>query len=124
MSIKINDMRRATYKETWKLDNTEGWKLYNKEMEKKPENREKILGDRYETAENTIKKILKNTVGVRKVRTDKTKTTTNNEIKQAKEKKKTARKKIQQACKNGSSEEKQKNKNTIHGKPKNNSERK
>ena len=72
---------------------------------KKNENREKILGDRYETAENTIKKILKNTVGVRKVRTDKTKTTTNNEIKQAKEKKKAARKKFQQACKNGSSEE-------------------
>ena len=109
MLIKINDMRKATYKETWKLDNTEGWKLYNKEMEKM-ENREKILGDRYETAETTIKKILKNTVGVRKVRTDKTKTTTNSEIKQAKEKKKTARKKFQQACKNGSSEEKQKTK--------------
>ena len=72
MSIKINDMRKATYKETWKLDNTEGWKLYNKEMEK-TENREKILGDRYKTAETTIKKILKNTVGVIKVRTDKTK---------------------------------------------------
>ena len=50
MSIKINDMRKATYKETWKLDNTEGWKLYNKGMEK-TENREKILGDMYETAE-------------------------------------------------------------------------
>ena len=74
----------------------------------KTENREKILGDRYETADTTIKRILKNTVGVRKVRTDKIKTTTNNEIKQAKEKKKTARKKFHQACKNGSSEEKQK----------------
>ena len=52
-------MCKATYKETWKLDNTEGWKLYNKEMEKM-ENREKILGDRYETAETIIKKILKN----------------------------------------------------------------
>ena len=51
------------------------------------ENREKILRDRYETAETTIKKILKNTVGVRKVRTDKTKTTTNNEIKQNRKRK-------------------------------------
>ena len=34
MSIKMNDMRKAAYKETWKLDNTEGWKLYNTEMKK------------------------------------------------------------------------------------------
>ena len=112
-------MCKATYKETWKQDNAEGWKLYNKEMNKNPENKEKILEVSYETAQTTIKRILKNTVGIRKVITDKTKTATNNAIMQAKAKKKTARYKFQQACKSG--RRKTKNQKLNKWKAKNNS---
>ena len=40
MSLKINNMRKATCKETWKLDSAEGWKL-NIEKMKNAKNKEK-----------------------------------------------------------------------------------
>ena len=106
MSIKINDSRQPTYKQTWKINNTEGWKKINVEM-KNPVNKERIEGENYKEAEKTIKHILNNTIGTRKVRTDKTRGITNERIKAAKKAKKEARHKFNQACKNGTRQNKQ-----------------
>ena len=35
MSIKINDPREPTYRESWKTDNREGWKQFNKTVQEK-----------------------------------------------------------------------------------------
>ena len=71
MSIKINDPREPTYRESWKTDNREGWKQFNKSIQEKC-NKKIITTGTYEEALRTITKILKNTVGKRRVRTDKT----------------------------------------------------
>ena len=42
MSLRINDPREPTYRESWKTDNSEGWKQFNKTIQEKnnmkPEN--------------------------------------------------------------------------------------
>ena len=106
MSIKINDSRQPTYKQTWKINNTEGWEKFNVEIEN-PVNKERIEGENYKEAEKTIKHILNSTIGTRKVRTDKTRGITNEHIKAAKKAKKEACHKFNQACKNGSRQNKE-----------------
>ena len=67
----------------------------------------------YEEALRTITKSLKNTVGKRRVRTDKTGKTNNEEIKETREARKKLRKTFQEACRTGTEEEKLTTKNKI-----------
>ena len=101
MSIAINDPRKPTYQEKWRLNNKEGWKQFNKTIQQE-ENKNKIKNGTYKEAEKTIKEILKNTVGIKRIRTDKPQRTNNKEIKEARKIKKEMRDKFQTACKSGS----------------------
>ena len=38
MELKINDSRKATYIEKWKLNNKEGWEKFNKAIADEQEN--------------------------------------------------------------------------------------
>ena len=82
----------------------------NVEM-KNPVNKEIIEGKNYKEAEKTTKHILNNTIGTRKVKTDKTRGITNERIKAAKKAKKEAHHKFNQACKKGTKQDKQTAKN-------------
>ena len=64
----------------------------------------KIKNGTYKEAEKTIKEILKNTVGIKRIRTDKPQRTNNKEIKEARKIKKEMRDKFHTACKSGTKE--------------------
>ena len=105
MSIRINDPRKPTFREKWNLKNKEGWTIFNKEiMEAYNNNNIKI--NNYQEAEKEIKKILKKTIGTKKVRSDKTRRTTNQDIKEARKIMKNHKKEFQKACKTGTTEDK------------------
>ena len=81
----------------WKLDNEEGWKKYNEEIQKQtstnpPEN--------YQELKNTITRIMRETVGETKITTNKNKKKENEEVKRLREEKKEAKKAFQYSCKN------------------------
>ena len=81
MSIKINDPRRPSFQEKWKLNNKEGRGKFNEAIKQAYSNNT-IKTDNYQEAEKEIKSIMKNTVGIRKIRTDKTRRTNNHMIKE------------------------------------------
>ena len=66
------------------------------------ENKNKIMTGTYKEAEKSINEILKNTVGIWRIRTDKPQRTNNKEIKEVRKIKKDMRDKFHTACKSGS----------------------
>ena len=86
---------------------------------KNPVNKERIERETYEQAAKTIKNILNSTIGIRKIRTDKTRGTTNESIKAAKKAKKEARYKFNQVSMRAGNNTRQANckKKGIFGKP-------
>ena len=105
MSIKINDPRKPSFQEKWKLNNKEGWGKFNEAIKQAYSNN-RIKTDNYQEAEKEIKSIMKNTVGIRKIRTDKTRRTNNHIIKEKRNKMKHNKKEFQKTCKTGTPEQK------------------
>ena len=103
--MKINDPRRPTYATRWKLDNKEGWKEFNK-MVNKDRTKEIIEQASYNEAIKEIKKVPENTEGKRTMRTDKRQKANNPEIKSLRAKRKQAKKEFHEACTSGQEEEK------------------
>ena len=85
MTIKVNDARKPTYRTMWNLENKDGWKEFNN-MIAENKNKQQITQGWYEEAEKRITNLLKQTIG-KKVRTDKVKRVTNEEIKALRKKK-------------------------------------
>ena len=105
MSIRINDPRKPTFREKWNLKNKEGWTKFNKEITE-AYNNNNIKINKYQEAEKEIKKILKKTIGTKKIRSDKTRRVTNQDIKEARKIMKNHKKEFQKACKTGTTEDK------------------
>ena len=101
MTIKINDPRKPKFQERWRLNNKEGWRLFNKTTQLE-ENKSIITKGTYKQAEKKLKKILQDTIGTKRIRTDKPKRTNNKEIKEARKFMKENRNKFQTACKSAS----------------------
>ena len=104
MNMKINNPRKPTYRETWKLNNREGWKEFNQEMKKKKPSVE----TQYNEIESKILDTMEKTVGKVKIRTDKEKKILSEKAKQTKKTKKEAKETFQEACKKGDPTEKAK----------------
>ena len=81
MSLRINDARKPTFEEKWMLNNKEGWKKFNKTIQE-AYSKNKINTNDYQKTEKDIIKILKETIGSRKIRTDKPWKNRNPEIKE------------------------------------------
>ena len=109
MMVQINKPRKPTYIEPWKLNNEDGWIRFNEEIRSIQKNKPETLRN-YSEFEKTITETLKNTIGKQKIRTDKPHKPKNDETKQAKMKRETARKDFQEACIRASKEEIQKTK--------------
>ena len=105
MSIKINDPRRPSFQEKWKLNNKEGGGKFNEAIKQAYSNN-KIKTDNYQEAEKEIKSIMKNTVGIRKIRTDKTRRTNNHMIKEKRNIVKHNKKELKKNCNAGTPEQK------------------
>ena len=105
MSIRINDPRKPTFREKWNLKNKDGWTKFNKAI-LEAYNSNNILVNNYQEAEKEIKKILKKTIGIKTIRSDKTRRITNQEIKEARKVMKSHKKEFQKACKTGTAEDK------------------
>ena len=112
VSLRINDPRIPTYQEKWKLNNKEGWIEFNKTVKTRYKDH-KLKTENYKLAEKELKKILTETIGKRKYRTDKTRKITNKEITEARKTMKTNKKEFQKACQTGTSEDKQRTKSTY-----------
>ena len=104
MNMKINNPRKPTYRETWKLNNREGWKEFNQEMKKKKPSVE----TQYNEIESKILDTMEKTVGKVKILTDKEKKILSEKAKQTKKTKKEAKETFQEACKKGDPTEKAK----------------
>ena len=109
MTVKINKPRKPTYIEPWKLNNVDGWRRFNEEIRDIQNNKPETLRN-YNEFEKTITESLKNTIGKQKIRTDKPHKPKNDETKQAKIIRKTARKDFRDACIRAKKEEIQKTK--------------
>ena len=70
MSLRIKDARKLTFEEKWMLNNKRGWKKFNKTIQK-AYSKNKMNTNDYQKTEKDIIKILKETIGTWKIRTDK-----------------------------------------------------
>ena len=98
MTLKINDTRKPTYINKWNLDNNEGWKAFNNQVAEAA-NQHHITQGTYDEAIKRIIQIMKQTVGEKRIRTDKVKRVKNEEINKLRDSKKVARKNFEEACK-------------------------
>ena len=105
MTTKMNDPRKPKFQERWRLNNKEGWTLFNKTIQLE-ENKSIITKGTYKQAAKKLKKILQDTIGTKRIRTDKPKRTNNKEIKEARKIMKEKRNKFQTACKSASEKRK------------------
>ena len=106
-NIKINNQRKKTYTKKWKINNTEGWRKFNKRLQEI--NQQNEIGTlEYAEAENIIKNTLEQTVGMAKIRTDKARKPQSEEIKAKKEERKQAKREFETACRTGSQSQKEK----------------
>ena len=109
MEVKINDPRTPEYIEKWKLNNQEGWNMFNQKMEEIASETE-FSTKTYNEAANIILNTLKRTVGKQKIRTDKIPKPKTPTIEKARKEKKEAKRQFENACKMGNSGEKIKTK--------------
>ena len=109
LTTKINMPRKPTFIEPWKVNNEEGWKKFNDEMGKITETKPEITNN-YPELEKTITRVLMNTIGKQKIRTDKPGKTKNVNTKLGKQQRKAARKEFQNACTSGNKNEIQRTK--------------
>ena len=93
LTTKINIPRKPTFIEPWKVNNEEGWKKFNDEMGKITETKPEITNN-YPELEKTITRVLMNTIGKQKIRTDKPGKTKNENTKLGKQQKKSSPKRI------------------------------
>ena len=105
MTIKINVLRKSKFRERWRLNNKEGWKIFNKTIHLE-ENNSIITKGTYKQAERKLKKILQDTIGTKRIKTNKPKRTNNKENKEARKIMKEKRSKFQTACKSASEKRK------------------
>ncbi len=85
-SIKISDKRHPRFIERWKKGTPDQWRSFNEQMNEIEKQGKWDQG--YNDTEQQIKKVLKNTIGKIKIRTDKTQKTKTPEITKYKEIKK------------------------------------
>ena len=104
-NIKINNPRKKTYINKWRINNKEGWNEFNTRIQERNKKRE-IRTLEYEEAEKVIKRTLEQTIGKVKIRTDKTRKPQSEEIKATKKERKEAKKLFEQACKSGTKAQK------------------
>ena len=86
-NIKINNPRKKTNINKWRINNKEGWKEFNTRIQERNKKRE-IRTLEYEKAEKVIKSTLKQTIGKVKIRTGKTRKPQSEEIKATKKERK------------------------------------
>ena len=89
----------------WKLNNKEGWKLFNEQIKIKIK---EINNENYNEVESTIKETLNETVGKSVITLGKKRNTQNEKIKELKQKKKEAKKIFESENKENSEAKKQK----------------
>ena len=116
MSIRINDPRKPTSREKWNLKNEEGWTKFNKEI-LEAYNSNNIKVNNYQEAEKEIKKILKKTIGTKKIRSDKTRRITNQDIKEARKLMKKTQKGIPENMQNRHNRRQNNNQENLYGQP-------
>ncbi len=102
--LKINTPRKKEFTTRWNTKNKEGWDKFNKEMNEMATTKE--YDPSYTKMEKTITQILKRTIGQKKIRTDKPKKPKSENITKAKNEMKQKKKDFEEACKNGTEEEK------------------
>ena len=101
MSLKINNPRKAVFKEQWKINNLEGWAKFNQEVENKYA--KQLFNTRdYETTMQEIKQILRQTVGKRRIRIDKPPKPKSKEIDTVRKERKETKAAFNNACKGNS----------------------
>ena len=86
-TLKINDTRKPTYINNWNLDKNKGWKAFNNKVADAA-NQHHITQGTYDEAIKRIIQIMKQTVGEKKIRTDKVKRINNEEINKLRDTKK------------------------------------
>ena len=106
MTLKINDPRKPTIIERWKLNNRDGWKKFNETIQEAHKTN-KLQTANYKETEKEIVKILRESIGIRRIRTDKTRKVNNHKIKEKRSVMKNNKKEFQKACRSGTSDEKQ-----------------
>ena len=70
LTININQPRKPQFRESWKLNNSEGWKKVNEEIKAQAERNPEVMND-YNKLENAIISTLETTTRKTKTRTDK-----------------------------------------------------
>ena len=70
LTININQPRKPQFRESWKLNNSEGWKKVYEEIKAQAERNPEVMND-YNKLENAIISTLETTTGKTKNRTDK-----------------------------------------------------
>ena len=100
LTININQPRTPQFRESWKLNNSEGWKKFNEEIKAQAERNPEMMND-YNKLENAIISTLETTIGKTKTRTDKPRKPTDENKKKAKLRKKAAKMAFQIACNEG-----------------------
>ncbi len=97
-SIKINDRRTPKYIERWKTGTNEQWAEYNKRIGEYMKSAD-LSSTNYSKNEEEIRKILKQTIGKTKIRTDKPNKRTTKTTKAIGKMKKQKKKEFHEECK-------------------------
>ena len=105
VNMKINDARKPVYLEKWKLKNKQGWEQFNEKFTNL-DNKNEFHKKEYSEIEETIRSLLKQTIGKQKIRTDKVPKPKSPAITRARKDKKTAKKRFEEACRTKNNEEK------------------
>ena len=105
VNMKINDARKPVYLEKWKLKNKQGWEQFNEKFTNL-DNKNEFHKKEYSEIEETIRSLLKQTIGKQKIRTDKVPKPKSPAITRARKEKKTAKKRFEEACRTKNNEEK------------------
>ena len=103
MEARIETERTVKKRKIWKLNNKEGWKQFNKQMQTEDKNLED-----YDVLEETIIKTLKKTVGQTTITIGKNRRRETPRVKDLRQIKKEKRKEFETACKLNKEEKKEK----------------
>ena len=115
MNVKINNPRRKTYTERWKIINKEGWEKFNTEIQRANQTNQ-LAKKKYEEIEKIITQILKVSIGIQRYR--ETEEANIRNYKMHEEAKKESKRRLHRSMQKWERRTKNHNTRQIHQKPK------
>ena len=95
-TLKINNTRKPMYIKKWNLENNKGWREFNNKVGEAT-NYHHITQGSYEEVVKTIIKLMRQTIGEKKIRRHKVKIINNEEIEKPRDNKKSSQEKNQRS---------------------------